>query len=119
MMSPEVFSQRVQQFRMSALRIQIECERRIYNAYAHKLGPYQVYSSPGKLDVAGQHSSVGYPRVFSGFGFFSREQEGGRYIRPVALHPGYAFPREIVTLTVVGQGEIAVIPEVAPQPRRG
>src|ERR1700737_4405863 len=116
-MSLEILSERVQEFGMGDLRIQIECERGIYNPHSHELGPYQVHRGPGKLDVAGEHSGVCYPRVFSGFRFLSRKQEGGRYIRAVALHPGYAFPREIVALTVIGQGEIAVVAEGAPKPR--
>src|SRR5689334_20049890 len=102
---------------MGDLRIQIECERGVYNPHSHELGPYQVHGGPGKLDVAGEHSSVRNARVFSRFGFFSRQQESGRYIRLITLHPGYALSLQIVSLTVVRQSEIAVVAERAPKPR--
>jgi len=80
---------------MGDLRIQIECERGIYNAHSHEFGPYQVHRGPGKLNVAGEHSGVCYPRFSPGSGFFPSAGRR-RYIRLVALHTGYAFPREIV-----------------------
>src|SRR5947208_10872689 len=121
-MSLKVLSQGLQQFRVRRLEcprgwrgltgilpVEIKRKRWINQSHSHELRPKQIYRGLCKLQVAGQHSCVGFPQVLSRTGPFSSQQENRLHLGWITLHAGDAVPSQIISLPIFRKSKLAVV----------